>query len=43
MMVPQIDILDILLDHKDEILEKFSNIMQYTNIHTYLIELKKAR
>ena len=42
MMLAQIDISDIFLDIKNEILEKLSNMVHYTNIHTYLMKLKKA-
>ena len=42
MMLAQIDISDIFLDIKNEILEKLSNMVQYTNIHTYLMKLKNA-
>ena len=43
MIVTQIDISDIFLDLKNKILEKLSNVVHYTNIHTYLIKLKKAK
>ena len=42
MAVAQVDISDILLDIKNEILENLSNMVHYTNIHTYLMKLKKA-
>ena len=42
MILAQIDISDIFLDIKNEILEKLSNMVHYMNIHTSLMKLKKA-